>query len=224
MSEVKICGTTSMMDVNNAIRAGADAIGVITHSRRHTRHTVDPHRAAWFVRSTPESVTSVLVPRSTNADEIIDMAERIQPDRVQLGESEDPVLTEALHGMKNRPSIAQVIHVSNETTPEVVDNFLGIADIIHLDTAGERPGGNGVTHDWEISREITNRAHSFGKLVLLAGGLTGENVAEAIRTVRPDGVDVETGIKDSLGAHEPLLVKKFVASANTAFELTEMVG
>lgn len=212
------------MDLDNAVRAGAEAIGIITHARRHTRHTVDPHRAAWFVRSTPESVTSVLVPRSTNADEIMDMVERIQPGRVQLGESEDPALTEALHRMKNRPSIAQVVHVSDETAPEAVDNFVGIADIIHLDTAGERPGGNGVTHDWEISREITDRVHAFGKLVLLAGGLTGENVAEAIRIVQPDGVDVETGIKDSLGAHDPFLVEGFVTRANAAFELMEMVG
>ena len=67
-------------------------------------------------------------------------------------------------------------------------------------------------------------AREAGKLTILAGGLTPVNVQAAIETVQPDGVDVESGIKDARGAHDPLLVGRFVQAANAAFEAVGLVA
>lgn len=223
--EIKLCGTRSMMDLSIAVAAGADAVGIIGSRERLTRNTVDYHRAGWFVRNTPDHVTSVLVPRSTDPDDLVYLANTIKPDRIQLGETEDPALARALCQLDDRPDIAQVVHVDNSTRPDAIDPFLDFVDYIHLDTKSpERPGGTGLTHDWGVSRRLADAAHEAGKLVILSGGLTPPNVARAIDIVGPDGVDVETGIKDLYGAHDQMLAEQFVKAAQTAFGAREMVG
>lgn len=220
--EVKICGTTSIWDLETSIRAGADSVGIITN--HHERgNIVTKHRAGWFIRSIPENTTSVVVSCFTDVRTNLDVAQRFSPDRIQLGETEDPRLAEAVYGLKDGPKVAQVIHVSDDTTPDRLSDFLDFVDYIHLDTYHpSRPGGTGQTHNWEVSREIADAAHDAGKLVLLAGGLTVSNVRRAIETVRPDGVDVESGIKDISGAHDPALVGQFVQAANAAFQVMEV--
>jgi phosphoribosylanthranilate isomerase len=216
-----------MIDLNVAVEAGADAIGVICDRDRQTRNTVDLHRAKWFVRNTPKAVTSVLVPRLTDVESLSWVATDIKPDRIQLGEKEDPQLARALYSLdsSDRPEIAQVIHIDETTTAEAINPFLDYVDCIHLDTKSkERPGGTGQTHDWEISAVIARAAREAGKLVILAGGLTPENVGRAIAVVQPDGVDVETGIKNEYGAHDPAKVEQFVSAARAAFNNAEVKG
>lgn len=218
--EIKICGTTTMFDLNTAVNAGASAIGVIC-AYRTDRQTVDPHRAGWFVRSLEDNpdVTSVLLPRLTDPQEVTALVEQIQPDRVQLGENEDPRLAEALWDLENRPEIAQVFHIHDRITPNVMNDFLDIIDIVHFDTFDkERPGGTGKTHNWERSREMAQAAQEAGKPTILAGGLRPGNVGDAIKTVMPVGVDVQSGIKDRFKAHDRSLVTKFVQEATVAFE------
>ena len=223
--EIKICGTQSILDLETAVTAGATAVGIICDRTRITRDTVNLHRADWFVRSTPNDVTSVLVPRLTEPGDLVDLAKRVRPDRIQLGENEDPRLAEALFNLEDRPEIAQVFHISDHTTPAVMDDFMDFIDYTHFDTFSEdRPGGTGQTHDLEVSREMTEAAHEAGKLALLAGGLTWRNVARAIQIVRPNGVDVQTGIKDRYRSHDRELVVKFVEAASTAFQAIEVVS
>jgi phosphoribosylanthranilate isomerase len=227
--EVKICGTTSEMDLTAAANARADSIGLICQppGRRTTGQTVDVERAVRLAASAKRhNLKSVLLPHSTHILEVLAMTETIEPDRVQLGENEDPMLARALHGLSKRPEIAQVIHVSDVMQPEQIEQFMSYCvpyvDIVHIDTAGENPGGNGMTHDWTISREIADRAHAAGSPVMLAGGLTPRNVLEAIETVRPDGVDVQSGIKTKVGTHNPRLVNEFVQNAGFAFRALRM--
>ncbi|HVI60806.1 MAG TPA: phosphoribosylanthranilate isomerase, partial [Candidatus Saccharimonadales bacterium] len=207
--EIKFCGTRVPRDVSIAKAVGATEVGVIVrpfdeahqHETWRISHTVDTKQAQHVIQAADENnLTTVLVPRSKDFQTIASMTETLRPSRLQIGEAEDLALTEALHGLPERPSIAQVIHVGAETRPEAADDFLDYVDMIHLDSKGKQPGGNGITHDWEISRGIADRARAAGKAVLLAGGLNSANVAEAIATVQPDGVDVETGIKSVFGA------------------------
>lgn len=217
--EIKICGTTSMLDLDAAVAAGANAVGIIC-AYRTDRQTVGPHRAAWFVRALAEvpDVKSVLLPRLTDPAEVVKLVKDIGPDRVQLGENEDPRLAEALCELDDRPKIAQVFHISETTTPNAMHDFMDFIDYAHFDTFDEmRPGGTGKTHDWERSRVMALAAREAGKLTILAGGLTPDNVGEAIRTVEPDGVDVQSGVKDTMKAHNPALVSKFVEEALRAF-------
>lgn len=214
--EVKICGTTSFADLEVAIEAGADAIGIIWHPLDHSRHTLDTPTAVEIARLTPNHVQSVFLPRLTDAGEILFAITMIRTKRLQIGETEDPNLIKQLSIHQSQP-VTQVIHVGKNTKPSRIYPFARYADSFLLDSAGERPGGNGITHDWAVSREIASRAKTLGKKVFLAGGLTPDNVAEAIATVRPDGVDVETGIKNRSGAHDPGKVKAFIEAANEAF-------
>lgn len=222
--EIKICGTTSTLDLDVAVKAGADAIGIISdyYSRGNI---VNRHRTSWFIRSAPPDITSVLVSCFKDAETNIDLIKRTRPDRVQLGEVEDPRLAEAIFNMEERPQIAQVFHVKDDTTPDVLDDFLDFIDYAHFDTYDPaRPGGTGRTHDWQRSRELVEAAHEAGKLTILAGGLTFENVGEAIRVTEPDGVDVESGIKDICGAHDARLTNMFVQAARAAFSETAEIA
>ncbi len=218
-NEIKICGTTSMFDLDIAVAAGANAVGIIC-AYRTDRQTVNPHRAKWFARTLVDNddITSVLLPRSTSPKEVVKMVKLVQPDRVQLGENEDPKIAEAIYNLDDRPQIAQVFHIHNTSTPDAMDNFLDMIDYAHFDTYDtDRAGGTGKTHDWERSREMSLAAREAGKLTILAGGLTPSNVREAIRVVEPDGVDVQSGVKDTFKAHDPALVGRFVHEARSEF-------
>jgi phosphoribosylanthranilate isomerase len=88
------------------------------------------------------------------------------------------------------------------------------ADALHLDTrTGARLGGTGVTHDWSLSARI---AAATPIPVILAGGLTADNVAEAVGHVRPFGVDVNSGVEDARGVKDPAKMRAFVAAARAA--------
>lgn len=200
--EIKFCGTTSEFDVTIAKMVGADAIGVVCSSApsqeaTNESRTVGLQQADGLVRAAKDSrLQTVLLPRTAHFSDIRNMNEVIRPDRLQLAENtKNPKLVEELRRLDRCPQLAQVIHVHDDTRPESIDPFLDFVDIIHLDSPGAKPGGNGITHDWAVSREIADRAHEAGKQVFLAGGLTASDVAEAIEIVQPDGVDVESGIK-----------------------------
>ncbi|MBP2681380.1 MAG: phosphoribosylanthranilate isomerase, partial [Candidatus Krumholzibacteriota bacterium] len=98
-----------------------------------------------------------------------------------------------------------------------VDRFAPFVDAFLTDTFDEstgRWGATGKTHDWSVSRRLVERS---SRPVILAGGLTPQNVARAIREVRPAGVDAHTGVEDSRGRKDRSLVERFVAEARRAF-------
>ncbi|HET7060500.1 MAG TPA: phosphoribosylanthranilate isomerase [Candidatus Saccharimonadales bacterium] len=216
-NEIKACGTASYADMQLAARAGVDAAGIIWHPGEQRGATVGSSYAIALSESAPEDLDVVLLPRVTDELSISAMCRRMRPDRLQLGEKEDLKLLKALRSMLDIP-IAQVIHVgTDEAAVEQAERFLYFADIIHIDTAGDRPGGTGQTHDLSISKEIVKLAHDAGKPAIIAGGLTAEYVVEAINTTKPDGVDVQTYIKDGFGHHDPGKLNLFVQTARTAF-------
>lgn len=222
--EIKLCGTRSPTDVSIASTTGATEIGVIVRLDNEVyrprpwriTHTVDIKTGGRVLAAAQGKLTTVLVPRAKRAEDIALMVEALKPDRVQLGEVEDAELTKAIYELPERPAVAQVIHVDDDTRPEVIDPFLDYVDMIHLDSAGKQPGGNGITHDWEVSRAIGEHAREAGKLVMLAGGLNASNVAEAITAVHPDGVDVETGIKSDHGTHSYRRALDFVRAVENS--------
>jgi phosphoribosylanthranilate isomerase len=221
--EVKICGTVTEADVKVAVEAGADAIGIICSPVSGTRHSVDAEQAVRLSQAVPDEVATVLIPRLTDPEEIVELAKAVAPDRLQLGETEDLEVLRAVVAAAVVPEVAQVVHVGDYDAVRSAEEFTEVADIIHLDSMGDEPGGTGHTHDWDVSRTITEAVHAAGRPVILAGGLTPENVAAAIATVRPDGVDVDSGIKGSGTDHDPARVAAFVAAARAAFDRPSML-
>jgi phosphoribosylanthranilate isomerase len=124
-------------------------------------------------------------------------------DCVQLHGFEPPRLVEKLHGLQ----VVKAIPMRTESDLKKLDEYRVSAFLLDAFTPG-MPGGTGETIDWELARQASARAK-----VILAGGLTPENVAEAVRTVRPYAVDVASGVEKAPGVKSRKLVTLFIREA-----------
>jgi phosphoribosylanthranilate isomerase len=159
-------------------------------------------------------VTHLLDPGSIAA-----LADRIGVAAIQV---HGDVLPDALAVLRTLLPTHHLIKAVHVTGPEALDRaaaYAKLADALLLDTrTADRLGGTGRTHDWSISRRIV--ASVAPTPVILAGGLTPDNVAAAIAAVRPAGVDVNSGVEDATGAKDPRRMKAFLAAARAALPAT----
>jgi phosphoribosylanthranilate isomerase len=221
---VKICGNTSREEVGFAIARGVDALGFLVGLLYPSDDELSPTRAAEMIGSLPPFVTGVLVTHWSNLDEVRDLCRTVHPAAVQLhgdfGLEEIPSLRAAFPYLR----IIKVIHVEDGAAVEAARRAAHFADAVLLDTRTEtRLGGTGVVHDWSISRRIRDALGDTP--VILAGGLTPENVATAIASVRPYGVDVNSGVSLARGKKDRRAVEEFIRIAKAAtFEVPEHLG
>lgn len=217
MVRVQIAGISNLSDAIAVERAGADAIGFTIGLPTGPHNALDAAGAAEIVRALPPFIMSVLITYFRQADEVVDLCRTLGVSCVQLHggaeQAEVAAMRRAIPGLK----VIRAVHV---TGPEVVDEARTIhdADAIILDTYDAttgRHGATGKTHDWQASRAIVE---SVAVPVILAGGLTPTNVAEAIRLVRPWAVDVHTGVERPDGSTDHALVRAFVAAAHAAID------
>ncbi|EMA39393.1 phosphoribosylanthranilate isomerase [Halococcus morrhuae DSM 1307] len=191
MTRTKLCGLTRDRDLDAAIDAGADMVGVVSRVPIETPRELAPDRAAALVDRVPESVTSVLVTMPDTPDEGEALVDRVAPDAIQVHGCSLSEVRE-LSARIAIPVIAGV-----DAADDDLDEYATVADALVLDSTDEQgAGGTGETHDWMRAREIVA---DLDAPVLLAGGLTPENVASAVETVAPFGVDVSSGIEDERG-------------------------
>ncbi|QSG05650.1 phosphoribosylanthranilate isomerase [Halapricum desulfuricans] len=207
MTRVKVCGFTRGADLEAAIAAGVDAVGLIAGVTVDTPREIDLEVASRLASTVPPFVSSVLVTMSGDAGEARRRIERVRPDAVQL-HGLDPADVAAL-----ADAPADVIAVVEPTDPEL-DAYAGAADALLVDSIdAEGGGGTGETHDWERTREIVA---DLDVPVVLAGGLTPENVATAVETVDPFAVDVASGVEREGGVKDRDAVERFVERATRA--------
>lgn len=212
MTRAKICGTTTERDLRAAVDAGADAVGVIVDVPVDTPREVGVERAAALVAAAPPFVTTVLVTMPDAPDEAVDLVDRVNPDVVQL-HGDVPVDDVAAVG-ENAP--AKVLKTVDAADPDG-DRYDDVADALLVDSVDdEGAGGTGRTHDWAATREFADGVDSP---VVLAGGLTPENVAEAVATVDPFAVDVASGVEAAGGEKDHDAVRAFVAAATRRREV-----
>jgi len=203
---VKICGITSAEDGLAASAAGADAIGLVFWPR--SPRALDLGRAREIAAALPPLVLRVGVFVDAPAAEIARTADAVGLDLVQLHGDEPP---DALAALPRRA--LKALRVGDGFRPEQALAYEGRAAGLLLDTRhGSAPGGSGRSFDWSHARALRERV----RFLVLAGGLTPENVAEAIAAVRPDAVDVSTGVESSPGRKDPVRVAAFVAAARGA--------
>jgi len=209
---VKICCIASVAEAWMAIEHGASAIGLVS-AMPSGPGPIAEELIAEIAAPVPPGVASFLLTCKQDVASIIDQQRRTRVNTIQIcdrlvdGTYED--LRQALPGI----SLVQVIHV---TGPEAVHEALAISshvDAILLDSGNQslkvkELGGTGRTHDWALSRAIRE---SVEVPVYLAGGLKPENVAEAIRAVRPFGVDVCSGLRSD-GRLDEVKLKSFFAA------------
>jgi phosphoribosylanthranilate isomerase len=211
MTRVKICGVTDSTDRNAVVAAGADAVGVIHGVPVDTPREVDEETAETLAGSVPPFVTSVLVTMPTTVQEAVRRIERVEPDAVQVHDGLSPAELGALASRITQ----DIVSVVEADAPDIED-YAAHADALLVDSVdADGGGGTGETHDWERTRDLVD---SLNVPVVLAGGLTPENVAEAAETVEPFAVDVASGVETSGGTKDHNAVGQFVRNAKRAAE------
>jgi phosphoribosylanthranilate isomerase len=207
-TRVKICGLISKTDRDAAVRAGADAVGFISDVPVDTPREIPPTEAERLVADVPPFVTSVLVTMPDSVQDAVDLQATVGADAVQIHGALSPEETGGLRARLDVPVVAAVDLSAD------IEAYAAVADAVLVDSVREGGGGGtGETHDWERTRTI--RAEIETPLIL-AGGLTPENVETAIGTVGPFGVDTASGVERTGGEKDDDAVREFVERARTA--------
>ncbi|MFY4812408.1 phosphoribosylanthranilate isomerase [Haloarcula sp. AONF1] len=211
MTRVKICGVTDSADRDAVVTAGADAVGVIHGVPVDTPREVDEGTAERLTDGVPPFVTSVLVTMPTTVQEAVRRINRIEPDAVQVHDGLSPAEVGALDNRITQDIVAVV-----EADAPAIEDYATHADALLVDSVdADGGGGTGETHDWERTRDLVD---SLDVPIVLAGGLTPENVGEAVETVAPFAVDVASGVESVGGTKDHDAVGRFVRNAKRASE------
>jgi len=204
---VKVCGITSVEDGLLAAQAGADAVGFVFWPGSPRR--VDLAAARRIARALPPFVLRVGVFVDALREEMARAVEEVGLDLLQLHGHEPP---ESLADLPRRA--LKAVGVGDGFVPEDALRYEGRAAGILLDTRsdGGPPGGTGQSFDWTRARAVRERA----AFLVLAGGLNPANVHLALSAVRPDGVDVSSGVEAAPGRKDPEKVRAFMAAVREA--------
>lgn len=197
MAKVKVCGITRRDDALRAADLGASAIGFVfwPSSPRY----LAPAAAAVIARDLPADVAPVGVFVDPTVDEVRRIAAEVGLAAIQLHGDEPATLCDGLpyRAMKAVPVAGAATHAAADRVPDGVTVLLDARDPV-------RRGGTGRTVDWGIAGEVAATRRIF-----LAGGLCPENVGEALRTVRPYGIDVSSGVEAEPGRKDAGRLRRF---------------
>ncbi len=200
---VKVCGITRLEDALLAVRLGADALGFNFWPR--SKRYLAPAAAREIVRRLPPLVTSVGVFVDPTREEVLRAAEVSGIGVVQLHGDEPPALCAAI-----ALPVLKAIRVRDAASLEAIGAYESVAGIL-LDTASPGYGGSGATFDWTLAASA-----AAARPLVLAGGLGPENVAEAVRIVRPFAVDVASGVESAPGIKDEQRMRRFIEAAKEA--------
>lgn len=203
---VKICGMTRLADALCAAEAGVDALGFIFFGK--SPRCIGREQARAIIAALPPLVHTVGVFVNEEIGTVTATARECGLSHVQLHGGESPEYCRDL--ARNAPPcrILKAIRVGPATTAEAIAPYAGVVSGYLLDTyAPDREGGTGAAFDWTLIAGL-----GLGKPFLLAGGLDLGNVDAALRTVRPYGVDANSGLETAPGHKDHDLIRRFVAA------------
>lgn len=208
-ARVKICGISSLRDLRVAVEAGADAVGFIVDIPQSPRN-LPMEKAAELMKATPVFVdtVAVMVPRTLSHME--KLCKMLNPDVVQI-HGPDRFRKQIRERLPERRLICAVQAESDFLTDAVVEAARTFDAILIDSHVRGKFGGTGKTHDWELSRRVREAIHP--EPLILAGGLTPENVEEAIRVVKPYAVDVSSGVESQPNSKDRDKVLEFIRRA-----------
>ena len=206
----KVCCISSIDEAELAITFGADAIGLVS-AMPSGPGVIPDDRIEEIAATIPPGVSTFLLTSSRDMDEIIEQQRRFRMNTLQLCDEVPPAVIRELRSRLPGIAIVQVVHVVGEASLEQARTAATAAHGLLLDSGNpslevKELGGTGRTHDWALSRRIRD---AVGAPVFLAGGLTPDNVADAVRRVRPFGVDVCSGLRTD-GALDTVKLARFV--------------
>ena len=211
---VKICGIRSVAALEAARAAGADFFGLVFFTRSpRALPLAEARELASLARTGPRTISSVALVVDADDSLIDQIAAEVRPDWLQLHGKETVERARAIRtrtGLK----IIKAVSVSAAGNAERAADYLdaGAADLLLFDAkpppGAVLPGGNGVPFDWRLLDPPQVR-----RPFMLSGGLTPENVTEAVRLTHAAIVDVSSGVESSPGDKDPGLIRRFVAAA-----------
>jgi phosphoribosylanthranilate isomerase len=200
-TQIKICGLSSIEMVSAAIDADADAVGfVFAESPRR----VTPEAAGRMAESLPDSVISVAVMRHPDEHEVEEVVKVLDPEFLQTD------VEDFDHIQLVGPCRPLPVFRAGRPMPEKLPRLLLFEGPV---------SGSGEVADWSQARALAAKTR-----VILAGGLHPGNVGGAIRTVRPYGVDVSSGVESSRGVKDPELIRRFVEAVREADRQKDFIG
>ncbi|KRA96503.1 N-(5'-phosphoribosyl)anthranilate isomerase [Devosia sp. Root685] len=208
---IKICGIKTFAMLDTAIAAGADMIGFM-HFARSPRH-VPIDMLAELISAARGQVESCVVLVNPDNSSVAEVA-ALGPDWIQLHGPETPHRVETIRS-DSGVEIMKALPIGTAEDVAQVAAFSDIADRILLDAkppkGADRPGGLGESFDWSLLKALDPSVP-----FMLSGGLTPDNVAQAIRTVSPFGIDVSSGVERAPGEKDKRLIEAFIRNARAA--------
>lgn len=205
--KIKICGITNEEDATWAVNLGANYIGLNFHTKSPRK--VSPDLAARIAKKVPPFVPTIGVFVEQKVDEILKTVEKVGLMGVQLHGDHTPEDCRAITE-KMEVTLLRAFRVGEEKDLEAISPFKGLVSHILLDAKVEgQAGGTGQVFPWALARQ----AKAFGMPVFLAGGLTPENVRQAVAEVQPFAVDVASGVEKSPKRKDMGKMTKFMEEA-----------
>lgn len=199
---VKICGITNLADALTAVDAGADALGFMFYEP--SARNIAPAAALEIIARLPPRVAKVGVFVNAPAETIRHIAMECGLDTVQLHGEETPEFCAQFAPLK----VWKAIRVRDESSLRALPDYKTDAWLLDSYVAGQK-GGTGEKFDWELAIA----ANVLGRPIIFAGGLTPENIANAVHQVRPFGVDVSSGVESGPGKKDAAKVRAFIMAA-----------
>ena len=209
---IKICGLKTEADIDTVLARGGKEIGFIhfAPSPRHLEMDAMIRLRAHAVGRAAVTVVTV----DADDETLARIAKRIRPDTLQLHGAESPARVAEIAALTGLP-VMKAISVSVPQDLEAVARFRPVADRILLDAKRPKgsllPGGNGVSFDWSLLDALGE-----DRQFLLSGGINPSNVAEAVRRVRPQGLDASSGLESAPGRKDAGLIHHFFDALDAA--------
>ncbi len=202
---VKICGIKTPDAMTAAIEGGADFVGLNFHPK--SPRFVEPEVAKYLASYVPDSVKIVGLFVDARNQRIEEILGNVRIDIIQMHGFEKPDRIAGLFDRYKKPVIKSFGISSKEDLKQI--ELFKKAGWVLLDRPGD--GGSGQTFDWSILKDFKSP-----KPWMLAGGLTPDNVAEAIKLLKPNAVDVSSGVESERGVKDPAMIKAFITHAKAA--------
>ncbi len=209
---VKICGLTEARDVAAAVEAGAAYVGFVFFEKS-PRH-LEPAAAAALAGDVPPGVAKVALTVDADDASLDRLCAAVPLDMLQLHGAETPARVAEVRARHGLP-VMKALGISGAADLAAIDRYAQVADQLLIDAkpppGATRPGGNAIAFDWGL---VEGREWSLPWL--LAGGLTPENVAEAVRRSGARQLDVSSGVETAPGHKDPARIRAFIAAARAA--------
>ncbi len=202
--KVKICGITNIEDASIAVDYGADAIGFVFYPK--SSRYISPNDAARISAMMPPFINIAGVFVDASYEFIKEVINQVKIDIVQLHGNESPDFCKMFNG-----KVIKAFRIQNAETLETCKNYSNVSWLLDA-FSPDVVGGTGKIFDWQIAL----KAKLLNPKIILSGGLKPENVAAAIKKVKPMAVDVSSGVEISPGKKDHKKVKNFINAAKLA--------